>query len=364
MGNPPPLSTWIFTLALHGFRLNHYILWQMKVLFDHASPFLLAHGGVQIQIEQTRAALEVIGLEVEFLRWWDDGQRGDLIHFFGAAGNLYLEQARAMKLPVVMSSFLSETCNRSDARLARQGWLTRMLLALPFGEGIKQQLTWRAYHNCTHIVVGIEAERRALQIVHRVPDGRISVVPLGLSESYLRAGRGPRNESHLICVGTIRPVKHCIELAEMARAARVPVLFVGKPYHPGDPYWLRFKALIDDRWVKYHPHVGSEVEMIGLLSAARGYLHMSDYENWSLSAHEAAACGLPLLLQDQKWSRERFGGQARYFESIGTSEKNIEQLRRFHADAPNLPAPAVKLHGWNEVAGQLRTIYEQVLSAS
>ena len=143
----------------------------MKVLFDHASPFLLAHGGVQIQIEQTRAALEVIGLEVEFLRWWDDGQRGDLIHFFGAAGNLYLEQARAMKLPVVMSSFLSETCNRSDARLARQGWLTRMLLALPFGEGIKQQLTWRAYHNCTHIVVGIEAERRALQIVHRVPDG-------------------------------------------------------------------------------------------------------------------------------------------------------------------------------------------------
>ncbi|MGO9909391.1 MAG: glycosyltransferase, partial [Solirubrobacteraceae bacterium] len=110
-----------------------------------------------------------------------------------------------------------------------------------------------------------------------------------------------------------------------------------------------FKALIDDRWVKYHPHVGSEVEMIGLLSAARGYLHMSDYENWSLSAHEAAACGLPLLLQDQKWSRERFGGQARYFESIGTSEKNIEQLRRFHADAPNLPAPAVKLLVADEV---------------
>jgi glycosyltransferase involved in cell wall biosynthesis len=336
----------------------------MKVLFDHPLPFLLAHGGFQIQLEQTKAALERIGVEVEFLRWWDDRQHGDLIHFFGAASNSYLERARAMKLPVIMHSFLSETCNRPDARLARQGWLTRVILAMPFGEGMKQQLTWRAYRNCTHNVVGIEAERCALQIVHRVPADRISVVPLGLSEVYLRAGRGLRNESHLIYTGTIRPVKHCTEVAEMARAAQVPVLFVGKPYHPGDPYWLHFKTLIDDRWVKYHPHVSDEKEMIALLQAARGFVLMSDYENWSLSAHEAAACGLPLLLQDQKWSRERFGDQARYFERIGISEKNIESLRRFHADAPNLPPPAIRLYSWDEVAEQLRTIYERVLSTS
>ena len=52
----------------------------MRVLFDHNEPFLLAHGGLQVQIEQTKAALEAAGLEAEYLRWWDDEQQGDLIH--------------------------------------------------------------------------------------------------------------------------------------------------------------------------------------------------------------------------------------------------------------------------------------------
>ena len=55
----------------------------MKILFNHNFPFALAHGGMQTQIEQTQAALQSVGLEVEPLRWWDDLQRGDLIHYFG-----------------------------------------------------------------------------------------------------------------------------------------------------------------------------------------------------------------------------------------------------------------------------------------
>lgn len=46
----------------------------MKVLFDHSFPFALAHGGFQIQIEQTKAALESLGVSVDYLRWWDDSQ--------------------------------------------------------------------------------------------------------------------------------------------------------------------------------------------------------------------------------------------------------------------------------------------------
>jgi len=48
----------------------------MKILIDHQLPFLLAHGGLQIQIEQTKSAMEEAGLEVEYLRWWDDTQHG------------------------------------------------------------------------------------------------------------------------------------------------------------------------------------------------------------------------------------------------------------------------------------------------
>src|ERR1019366_772376 len=49
---------------------------KMKVLFHHFLPFSLAHGGEQVQIEQTKTALERAGVEVEFLRWWD-AAKGD-----------------------------------------------------------------------------------------------------------------------------------------------------------------------------------------------------------------------------------------------------------------------------------------------
>jgi glycosyltransferase involved in cell wall biosynthesis len=341
----------------------------MKVLYDHAHPFFLAHGGLQTEIEQTKAALEKLGVEVEFLRWWDERQRGDLIYFFGFASNDYLLHARDIKLPVVMTPLFTETCNRSDTRLRCQGLLVRMILALPFGEGVKQQLTWRTYHNCTHNIVRLEAERRVLQMVYRVPSGKISVIPSGLSGAYLQAGHGPRNEPHLICTGTITQRKNFVELAEMAHRAQVPILFTGKPYQPNDPYWIRFRKLIDGRWVKHHlvPYespAGGEMEMIKLLQAARGFVFMSDHENWCLSAHEAAACGLPLLVQDQKWSRERFGDQARYFTSIGVTAQNVEILKRFYADAPGLPAPAVKLYSWDDTALGLKRVYERVLSTS
>src|ERR1044072_4591820 len=108
----------------------------------------------------------------------------------------------------------------------------------------------------------------------------------------------------------------------------------------------------------------SQQQIVELLQPCRGFVLMSRYENWCLSAHEAAACGLPLLVQDQKWSRERFGDQAHYFAHIGNSARNAAILRRFYESAPALPVPKIKIHSWLEAARELRTAYEHVLSAS
>ena len=53
------------------------------ILFDHSEPALLAHGGMLIQIRQTKAALEALGCQVEYLRWWDETQRANILHYFG-----------------------------------------------------------------------------------------------------------------------------------------------------------------------------------------------------------------------------------------------------------------------------------------
>lgn len=334
----------------------------MKILIDQHLPFLLAHGGANTQVEQTRLALQKEGVDVEFLRWWDEGQRADLIHFFGPPSTSYVNWARLKHLPVITNQLFTGTCNRSVSRLKWQGRMLRLLLAVPFGVGVKQSLGWQAHERASRCVVGLEAERRVLQLVYRVSPERISVVPYGLNDAFLKAGGGPRTESHLICTGTITERKCSIELATLARAAQAPVLFVGKPYSESDPYWTRFKSLIDGQWVKYQAHVESEAKMVSLLQSARGFVLMSWFENWCLSAHEAAACGLPVLLNDQNWSRERFGNGARYFSSIGVSNDNTRILKQFYDDAPRLPASAARQYSWQEVARQLIKVYEQTIS--
>jgi len=333
----------------------------MKVLFNCLTPFALAHGGAQIQIERTMSALSEIGVETEPLRWWDDSQTGDILHYFGIPPIDHLGFAKAKGIPLIATNLFTVACNRTDLRLKLQGIFVQTALRLPFGEGIKQQLAWRSFSRCSDTIVGIEAERRVLELVYGIPHEKIAIVPLGLDEVFLKSLPSTRSADYLISAGTITRRKNSVVLARLALAAKVPILFVGKPYSESDPYWLEFKALIDNRWVLHQPHVSAPAAMVELLKSARGAVVMSDYENWCLTAHEAAACGLPVLLQNQNWSQERFGNQASYFDSIGFSSQNIEILRKFYASSLTLPAPAIRLYSWSDTAMQLKNVYEQVL---
>jgi glycosyltransferase involved in cell wall biosynthesis len=334
----------------------------MRVVFDSSIPAMFAHGGANIQVEQTKAALESIGVQVEYMQRGDKSQSGDLIHFIGNPSNLYLSLAKTAGLPVVITNLFTEACNRPDSRIIAQGCIIRFAMQLPIIRQVKDQLNWLIYANAAHNVVGLKCEKFVLEKSFHVPPERISVVPLGLSASFLNAGPGRRDQEHLVSTGTITARKGSVALAQLAHAAGVPILFVGKPYHPADPYWQQFQELVDGRIVKHHPHIESESEMASLLQSARGFVLMSLFENWCLSAHEAAACGLPLLIQRQKWSAERFGDQVSYFDRIGCNSANVTALKKFYADAPRLGPPKIKLYSWAEVAVELKKVYEKVLA--
>jgi glycosyltransferase involved in cell wall biosynthesis len=334
----------------------------MKVLFDHSQPFSLAHGGLQVQLEQTAQALVRSGLTVDYLRWWDSTQAGDLIHFFGLARPEYLRSAALRRVCVVMTPLFSATCNRARWRLELQAAVTRSIMAMPFLRKARENLTWNAYRQCAHLTVGLEAEKEVLERIHDISPAQISVIPLGVSNAFLQANPGHRRGNFLITTGTITRVKGSVALARLALRAEVPILFVGKPYDPSDSYWQEFQSLVDNRRVMYHPHVQSDAEMIRLLQGARGFVLRSDYENWSLATSEAIACGLPILVQDQRWSRERFGGRARYFTK--SEETDARVLCEFYRETPNLPVPEVKLFSWDEIAHRLKATYATVLKAS
>ena len=123
--------------------------------------------------------------------------------------------------------------------------------------------------------------------------------------------------------------------------------------------WKKFAALIDNRFVFHRDHVDSRAEMIDLLQSSRGFVIYSQFENWCLSAHEAAACGLPLLVPDLPWSRECFAGQANYLDAK-TTGRNAASLRFFYEHCPGMSAPAIKFYSWDEVADQLEACYRSL----
>jgi glycosyltransferase involved in cell wall biosynthesis len=331
----------------------------MKVLFDHHSPFMLAHGGIQIQIEQTQAALRAAGVQAEPLRWWTEDQSADVIHFFGAAPTSYQRMAAQKGIPVVQTVVFSETCNRPPGRLRLQALAVRSLMALPVGRSVISQLYWSSFRNAHLTIVGLEAEARVLQQIYAVPSERIRRVPLGCDDVFLAAAPSRKDGDHLLCVGTITPQKRSVELAEMAIAAQTPLLFIGRPYNDTSPYWARFKSLVDGRLIRHEPHVADRARLVELMRGARGCALYSTYENWSLAADEAAACGLPLLLPDLPWSRERFGSQAHYF-APQPGDENIRRLRAFFDQCPTLPAPP-RPQSWSAVAATLKDIYAELI---
>ncbi len=334
----------------------------MKILFDHPQPFLLAHGGFQIQIEQTKAALETLGVEVEHLRWWDDRQRGDLIHFFGRPPELYIQLAHAKQMRVVVAELLTGLGSRSaPARFVQRLVIQIARATLP--QTFTARLAWNSYQLADAVVALTPWEARLMTEMFGAPPSRVHVVPNGVEAAFFTCpptARGP----WLVCTTTITERKRIIELAEAAVLARTPLWIIGKPYSESDSYGEHFLQLVKKhtQWLRYEGAIHNREQMAGAYREARGFVLLSTMESLSLSSLEAAACECPLLLSDLPWARTVFGPQASYCP-VTSERETARRLRQFYDAAPSLPLPTKPLI-WREVAQQMKAVYEAVLNTS
>ncbi len=334
----------------------------MKILFDHQTPFLLAHGGFQIQIEQTKRALEEVGVTVEHLSWWDGNQTGDLIHFFGRPTGSYIDFAHTKGISVVIAELLSGLGSRSPQLLALQKWSVRFVRH-NFPQPMWAKLGWDAYTKADRIIALTGAEAHLMEKIFGASAARIEVVPNGVDAVFFEVGaaQAVRGE-YLVCTATITERKRVLELAQAAVAAQTRLWIVGKPYSEADLYGQRFMEFVQQHSeiIRYEGEVSDRATLAKIYRAARGFVLLSAKESLSLSALEAAACGCPLLLSDLPWARSFFGSNATYCP-IADRESTASCLRNFYRVAPTASA-GPKPPSWNEVAMKLKRIYEQTLS--
>jgi glycosyltransferase involved in cell wall biosynthesis len=318
---------------------------------------LLAHGGLQTQIERTKVALEDAGLEMEYLRWWDDSQKGDIIHFFGRPNPSHIDFAHAKGIKYVMSELLTGQGSRTRAQLSIQAGIEHTLVKL-IPATFLANFRWDAYKKADAFIVLTEWEAEVTRILFNPDESKLHVVPNGVEEDFFRNPELPRKPGdELVCTATITQRKRVLELAEAAVEAQVPVRILGKPYGEDNPYYRRFLALASGspEFVRYGGGVSGRRALADIYQQARGFVLLSTMESLSLSALEAAAAGCPLLLSDLPWARCAFGPNASYCP-IASAKKTAGFLRTFYEKASSLPL-ADRPPDWRKVADQLVGIY-------
>jgi glycosyltransferase involved in cell wall biosynthesis len=331
----------------------------VKVLIDHNFPFLLAHGGLQIQIERTKDALEQHGVEVDYLRWFDDTQRGDIIHFFGRAAPVHIRFAQGKGMKYVMSDLLTGQGSRSAGLLRLQGMFNRCFeAAMP--RVFRDMPRWSAYREADAVLAVTPYEAGLMKLLFRADPERLHVVTVGIDEVFFAASDEPK-EDYLVSTATIHPRKRNLETAQAAVAAGVRIVFTGKPYAEDDPYFLSFRRLVEANpsLLTYLGFLPSRADLAGVYRRARGFVLLSAMESLSASALEAVAAGCPLLLSDLPWARETFGGKATYC-AAWSPEGMAGALHDFAASAPGLPRPSLP-PTWLEVGGQILSVYRAIM---
>ena len=334
---------------------------KVKVLFDHPNPFLLAHGGFQIQIEQTKKALEANGVEMEWLRWWDDQQKGDLIHYFGRPNPVYIRQAHAKGIKVVMSELLTGLGSRSGmARKAQKTFMNIAKNALP--HEFITRFSWEAYQTVDACIALTSWEKELMVEMFSAEPERVHVVPNGVEEIFFSQEESKAEKSkYLVCTATITERKRVVELAEAAIMAQVPVWIIGEPYSKEDPYYRKFLSVVRTAGeiVQYEGGISDRSRMATIYQNALGFVLLSSRESQSLSALEAAAGGCRLFLADLPWARSSFGTMATY-SHLGSKEEDAQNLKAFYQKIEKAPKPPSPCR-WADVGKQMLKVYEELL---
>jgi glycosyltransferase involved in cell wall biosynthesis len=332
----------------------------MKVLFDCHLPFMLAHGGAQVQIEQTMAALSKLGVVVEPLRWWDEAQTGDVLHHFARIPIHLQRLAKQKGMKVVMSAFMSGLGAR-PAWKRRLQKITLQFLRPVAPRQLRDLFGWDSYRLLDAIIALTAYEASLLTGIHNAPPSRVHVVPNGVEEAFLDSKPSLRGK-WLVCTASIIRLKQILKLAQMAVAAETPLWIVGTPLADENEYARSFLeyARQHPSLVRYEGPVKDRARLAAIYREARGFVLLSRWESLSLSALEAAACRCPLLLSDLPWARDAFTDKAVYCRVNEPLSGAAAVLRRFYDAAPNLEPPPMPL-SWLQVAGQIKTVYESIL---
>ncbi len=333
----------------------------MKVILNHSTPFALAHGGVTNIVNRTKDVLDNAGIEVEYLRWWDDGQKGDILFHFGRPSLSLVTFAKAAGYKVVAEHVMTGLVSRPLwKRRCQKVIINNARKHLP--SFISQVFSWDVLQLMDMNFFPSDWDATVAAHMFNVEVDKTTILPYGVNDAFLKIKKQDRGD-YLVCTATITPRKRVLQLARACDLARVPLKVVGKAYAQSDEYFDKFQSLVNSSsYVKHVPHVSDQDTLAEIYRGARGFVLISSMETISQSAIEAAACGTPLLLSDLEWAHRGFGNNATYCPVTEDIAKTAGYIQKFYADAENHPVKWIP-PSWSEARAHLPEVLERVLKS-
>lgn len=329
----------------------------MRVLLMARKDLFLFPAGDTIQIQQTAAALNQMGVTAEIaLGPKDDLGSWDVLHFFnlmrfGDVRNWVAVTEQRNCPPVVITPFY---WRRQSVSAGEVSWIDF--------ERWRTVLLGRA----RAVLVSGVAEKEVLCADFDLPPAKVQVVPVGVEEHFFRPDPSPFIKAtglkdFVFMAARISREKNQLSLLKALRGLKVPLVLAGMI---NDPVYFALCRQEGEGQLVYLGH-WPLAHLPPVYAAARVHVLPSRYEIPGLASLEAAAAGCQVISTRVGTAREYLGEDAWYCEP-----GDIAGLRRALEEALVAPARATlaermqQEYSWHKTGQKTLAVYEKVCGES
>lgn len=328
-------------------------------------PPSIVFGGQELQYLQTRSALQQLGISIESVNYCNTTDQFDVLHLFGLSANYYdVCHYAANRYPIVLSAV-------SGARFAWR-WRAMVWAGMShLSRAVRLQTTYDRLQGVCRYVSAVlclnELEARFLHVTYGLPWDKIAIVPNGVNDSFFHASGDIFTQKYgvrdfVLFTGNIVERKNPLRLAQALRELGYPGVFIGGTLSAEQAYANAFESVVNSSpnllWIPRLEH--NDPMLASAYTAAKVFCLPSSIEAQSLSALEAMAAGVPIILANVPYAY-----QAPFESSLKCYPKDKASLRGCLEKAMVKPDDyRIKLsdqYRWHNVARQILDVYQKVL---
>jgi len=385
---------------------------KIKVLFQSRVDIYDRRGGDTVQLEETKAALEKLGVLVDITsKLRPDVSKYDLVHVFNldwvCEPYIQIKNAKTQGKPVVLSPIhhslaefkryeqeyrygLAKVGNylvpfqplRDVFRNILKGLfypqkLLPAILQLFMGIRRQQKLSIQL---ADYILVQTNKESQDLKMSYGVKDFKWAKVVNGVNadkfttKNLNEAKKIVDYKKYIICVGRIEPRKNQISLIKALISLKandpnfkdVGLLFAGSynSHHP--TYINQFKKLVEKHAFVKHLGFLDQKVLSGILTNSTVFACPSWFETTGLVYLEAVVSGVKSLVASGERAKEYLGENAFYCDpgNLQSISRSLQLAFKKPSVKKGFKGYVLKNYTWDTAAKQTLDIYKKVLNIS